>query len=164
MYLLLHFSDSLFSHVLQECAKYLEVDLIDSKAITKSKRKYFLCWHPYGVQLKFFLFLFYFFTLLMSVFILVTQDILSLFLSSTYMSTYNLYAGIITNRVAAISNFQMFPLRLESWTRQWHHPLRKVKAHVLMIQINHWASFFVPTSDPHPCNFWHLCSVCKRTT
>ena len=37
-------------------------------------------------------------------------SILSLFVSSTYISAYKLYAGIITNRAATISNVQVFLL------------------------------------------------------
>ena len=60
----------------------------------------FLCWHPSGVYLK--------------------------FICSEYIHFHiKWYAGIITNRSATISNVQMVPLRLESWTSQWHHLVRE---------------------------------------
>ena len=65
--------------------------------------------------------------------------ILTLFISRHILPYIKRYAGILTNQ--SFSNLQMVPLHLESWTSQRHHPVRGVRAHVLTIQVNHWAIF-----------------------
>ena len=45
------------------------------------------------------------------------------------ISKYNYCAGIITNRAVNNLNVQMVFLRLESWTSQWHLPIRGVAYH-----------------------------------
>ena len=46
-------------------------------------------------------------------------------------------------------NVQVVPLWLESWTSQWHHPIRGVRAHVLTIQVDHLSKvpFFLHPID-----------------
>ena len=63
--------------------------------------------------------------------------ILSLFVSSTNIFTYKLYTGIITNRAATISNIEMFPSVLSPEPASGIIRFREVRAHVLMIQVNH---------------------------
>ena len=48
--------------------------------------------------------------------------------------------GIITNKSCNFSNLQMVVLPLDSWSSLWHYQVRKVRAKVLMIKINHWAN------------------------
>ena len=64
-----------------------------------------------------------------------------------------------------IFNIQMVQLGLESWTSQWCHLVRRVKAQVLMIQSTIWAMWFILLRGTNPefaifkpwcCELWCL--------
>ena len=54
----------------------------------------------------------------------------------------------------------MVPLRFESWTSQWHQPVRGVRANVFTLQVNHWANILlrlVILGDDTVCKWERYC-------